>query len=495
MKPDGQDLTAIIVGAGFGGLGTAIRLRQAGIEDFVVLEKAANVGGTWEANTYPGCQCDVPSHLYSFSFAPNPDWSRTFSRQPEIWDYLRRCAGEHGVLARIRFGCLVTDATWDGETQRWRVTTASGERFAGKVLVAAMGFLSTPSMPRIPGLEGFAGRLFHSAEWDHRQALDGERVAVIGTGASAVQLIPRIQAKAARLHVFQRTPAWVLPHRDRPITALEHRLYRSIPAAQRLVRELIYWRQESLVPFYMRPRRNGLPERLARRHLERQVADPDLRARLSPDYAVFCKRILLSDDYYPALQQPNVELVTEPIREVRRTSIVAGGGEREIDTIVCATGFKVTDAPWPATITGRDGVTLAEAWAGAPRAYYGTTVAGFPNLFLMLGPNTGLGHTSVVLMIEAQIDHLIGALKTMAEHGIGSVEVREDIQDDFNRRLQARREGSVWNAGGCSSWYRNAAGHNSTIWPGSTWRFRRQARRFDPGAYSFSPAARAGIPA
>jgi cation diffusion facilitator CzcD-associated flavoprotein CzcO len=478
-----------IVGTGFAGLGMAVRLKQAGIEDFVVLERADDIGGTWRDNTYPGCQCDVPSHLYSFSFLPNSEWSRTFSRQPEIWAYLRRCADDFHVTPHIRFAHELIEAAWDDERQEWRIQTSRGQLTA-QVLVTGMGALSDPSVPQLEGLDGFRGTVFHSAAWDHDHDLSGERVAVIGTGASTIQFLPQIQPRVGRLHLYQRTPPWILPHPDRAVTSLEHRVYRRFPAAQRLARGAIYWGRETFVLGFRNVRAMRLPGRIARSHLFRQVRDADLRAKLTPDYTIGCKRILISDDYYPALTQPNVEVVTAPIREVRASSIVDGDGvEREVDTIIFGTGFHVTDMSAGERIRGRGGALLADTWAGSPQAHRGTTIAAFPNLFMLVGPNTGLGHTSMVFMIESQVAYVMESLKFMERAGMATVEVRPEAQADFNERVQREMRGTVWTSGGCASWYLDRAGKNTTLWPGFTWRFRRQTRRFDPDEYVLRRAA------
>jgi len=474
-----------IVGAGFSGLGMAIRLKQGGIDDFVVLERAGDLGGTWRDNSYPGCQCDVESNLYSFSFAPNPGWTRLFPLQREIWDYLERCADRYRLRPHIRFGCAVTAAEWDESARHWRLRTPGGELTAD-FLVGAVGPLSEPSIPAIPGLDSFRGPRFHSAAWDRSVDLRGKRVAVVGTGASAIQIVPRIQPLVERLLVFQRTPAWIMPHRDRPVRPLAKALYRRLPWLQQAVRTGVYWWRESFVVAFMKVRPDSLAERFARAHLESQVAGPELRRKLTPDYAVGCKRIIISNDFYPALQQPNAELVTDAIREVRPHSVVtADGTEREVDVLVLATGFHVNDMPFARAVRGRDG-TLAERWNGSPRAYRGTTVAGFPNLFLLLGPNTGLGHTSVLVMLEAQLRYVAGALRHLRRSRRSVIEVRPESEEAFNRDLQAKLEGTVWNSGGCKSWYLDAAGGNPTIWPGMTWRYIRLMRSFDPAAYAFS---------
>jgi cation diffusion facilitator CzcD-associated flavoprotein CzcO len=478
-----------IVGAGFAGLGMAIRLRQMGVDDFVVLERRDDVGGTWHDNTYPGCQCDVPSHLYSFSFAPNPDWSRTFSLQPEIEAYLRRVAREFGVIDNVRLNCAVADARWDEDRARWCIETSNGSLEAD-VVVSAVGGLSEPSIPEVPGLERFQGAMWHSAAWDHDHDLSGERVAVIGTGASAIQFVPRIQPDVAKLHVFQRTPPWIMPHPDRRITPIEKRLFKRVPALQKLVRDAIYWGRESFVVGFMHPKvMQYAAERVAKRHLHKQVPDPELRRKVTPRYRLGCKRVLLSNDYLPTLREPNVELVTDGIAEVREHSIVTSDGtEREVDAIVFGTGFKIMDMPVAEQIHGRGGRTLADVWDGTPQAHRGITIAGFPNAFMLMGPNTGLGHTSVVFMIESQIAYIADALRTMRERGAGVVEVRPEAQEASNRAVQERLQGSVWNTGGCASWYLDDQGRNATIWPGFTFTYKKETMKFDAEAYDLRKA-------
>jgi cation diffusion facilitator CzcD-associated flavoprotein CzcO len=470
-----------IVGSGFSGIGLAIRLRQEGVEDFAVLERGAGVGGTWHFNTYPGCACDVPSHLYSFSFAPNPGWSRTYSRQPEIRDYLERVVDDFGVREKIRLGCEVKTARWDGEA--WDIETSAGPLRA-RVLVSATGPLVEPKIPPFPGLDRFAGPAFHSARWDHSVDLAGKRVAAVGTGASAIQFVPAIAPKVARLHVFQRTPPWVMPHSSRPITRTEKRIYAKLPLAQRLVRGGIYAGRELLVlGFVKQPRIMRGIEKIAERHMRGAIDDPALLAKVRPGYTIGCKRILPSNEWYPALARDNVELVTDPIAEVRERSIVTeSGAEREVDAIVFGTGFHVVDMPVARMVRGRDGRTLEEAWQGSPRAHLGTTVAGFPNLFILLGPNTGLGHSSMVYMIESQIAYVMDALRELRRNGHRTVEVRPDVQERYNRDVQRRMKRTVWSTG-CKSWYLDEQGNNPTLWPDWTWRFRRRTSRFDPAEY------------
>ena len=494
MRDDSTHLRVAVIGSGFGGLGAAIRLRQRGIDDFLVFERAGEIGGVWWDNSYPGCACDVPSHLYSFSFAPNPRWSRSFSGQPEIWAYLNDCARRFGILPHLRLGHEVHRADWDDERQRWRVETSRGT-WTADVLVAATGALNEPKVPALPGLDGFHGAVFHSARWDHGHDLTGRQVAVVGTGASAIQLIPKIQPRVGRLRVFQRTAPWVLPRRDRALTRTERWLFRAVPATQRLARWVIYWVLEGFTAAFLHPRLMRLWRRVALRHLRRAVADPELRARLTPDYTVGCKRVLFSNRYLPALTRPNVELVTSAISEVRPHGILTDDGvEHPADTIVFGTGFRVTDLPLSDWVRGRDGHTLAEVWQGSPKAHLGVAVAGFPNLFLLLGPNTGLGSTSIITMIEAQVEYVLRVLEFMRAAGVATVEPRPEAQQAFVAEIDARMRPTVWATGGCASWYMDRTGRNSALWPGFTWAYRRRLRRFDPDLHLTAPRRPAARP-
>ena len=476
----------VIIGAGFAGLGTAIRLRQAGIDDFEILERADDLGGTWRDNSYPGCAVDVESHLYSYSFAPNPNWSQVYSPQVEIWDYIRRCADEHDVTSRIRFGHEVIGATWNEERQRWSIETTAGEVEA-QFLISGMGPLSHPALPDIPGVETFAGTSFHSARWNHEHELGGERVAVIGTGCSAAQLIPEIQPRVERLLVFQRTPAWTFPRRNRRITRLERSLYRRFPPLQRLARARQYLYRECLAFLLHRPGRMRVLEAIMRLRLRRHVPDSALRAKLTPDYRIGCKRIIISDDYHRTLTKPSVDVITAGIREIRPSSIVTEDGvEHAVDTIIFATGFGVMQVADP--LRGRDGVALAERWAPRREAYLGTTVAGYPNYFMLVGPNTATGHTSVLLYAEPQINYIIECLRHLERHGLGSVDVRPEVQAAFNDDLRERLKGTTWTSGGCNSWYLDSDGGTSAIWPGYTWQFRRALQTFDARDYRLEPS-------
>jgi cation diffusion facilitator CzcD-associated flavoprotein CzcO len=490
----GVETEILVVGSGFGGLGTAIRLKQEGIHDFVVLERAGDVGGTWRDNTYPGCACDVQSHLYSFSFAPNPGWSRSFSPQPEIQEYLQRCARDFHLLPHIRFHHEVHGGAWDDGAQRWRIETSHGP-FTARFVVLATGALSDPVIPALPGLDAFQGRAFHSARWDHAYDPRGKRVAVLGTGASAIQFVPHLQRSAEKLYIFQRTPPWILPRHERALSPRTQRLFRRLPAAQRAVRGGIYLAREALVPAFRHPRAMRMVQRVALRHLRRSIPDPALRRTLTPDWTLGCKRVLLSNDYLPALTRPNVEVVTERIAEVRPRSIVtADGVERQVDALVFGTGFQATDPPLAHRLRGRDGRTLSEVWAGSPRGHLGTTFAGFPNLFMLMGPNTGLGHTSVVYMIEAQVEHLLGALRHLRRHGLAAVEPRAEAQEAFVAAVDRRMTGTVWVSGGCRSWYQDSTGRVSALWPDFTWRFRRRVACFEPAEYVLHPAGTTAQP-
>jgi cation diffusion facilitator CzcD-associated flavoprotein CzcO len=473
----------VIVGSGFSGLAMAAELKRAGHEDFVILERASDVAGTWRDNTYPGCACDVPSHLYSFGFAPNPTWSSTFSPQQEIYEYIRRVAREQGLYEHCRFGVDVEQADWDDDALQWKLRTSAGDMTAGSIASAA-GPLSEPAIPDIPGLHDFKGTIFHSAAWNHERDLRGERVAVIGTGASAIQFVPRIQPEVAQLHLFQRTPPWIMPRPDRPLTRFEKQLYKRFPKAQIAMRGAIYWGRESFAIPMLHHQLSKIIKRAGLRHLHHQVKDPELRAKLTPNYEPGCKRILVSNDYFPSLTKPNVEVVTDGISEIREHSVVdANGVEREVDTIILGTGFHVTDLPIAERVRGRDGRTLAEHWDGSLQALRGTTVVGFPNLFFVLGPNTGLGHTSVVLMAEAQAGYIRQALEHMKRARVGAIEPRQAMQDAWNAEIQRKSAGTVWLNGGCKSWYIDRNGTNSTLWPDHTFRFFRAVKRFDPSEY------------
>ena len=485
---NGVDEQIVIVGAGFAGVGLAIRLQQAGIEDFTILDRAATIGGTWRDNTYPGCACDVPSQLYSYSFAPNPDWSRSYGQQPEILAYLRAVAAEHGVPERVRFGTELREARWDDEAGHWVLDTDRGTLTA-RVLVSATGPFGTPIVPDIPGLDRFAGASFHSLHWDHSHALAGERVAVIGTGASAVQFIPRIQPEVERLLVFQRTPPWILPRFDRPTSAVERRLLQRLPALREGLRKALYWMFEGLgLVIFVDQRFARAYEGVGRWQLRRQVPDPALRARLTPNYRIGCKRAILSDDYLPSLTQPNVDVITDTIVEVREHGVVtADGTEHPVDTIVYGTGFEVPH-DGAARVRGRDGRSVLDIYRERPQSYLGTCIAGYPNFFMFLGPFAAAGNQSALYMLEAQMAYIVDALRTMRARGVGRLEVREEVQDAFVSLAERRSVDTVWLTGGCRSYYQTPDGRNAGLWPDWSFRFGRRMRRFDADAYELSPA-------
>lgn len=482
-------LDAVIVGAGFSGLCAGIQLRKAGLHDFVILEKAQGVGGTWRDNTYPGAACDIPSHLYSYSFEPNPTWSRAYGGQPEILAYLEHCADAYGLRPHLRFGALVTAATWDAATATWTVKTDGGDAFVAKTLILGNGALHLPAVPAIPGFETFAGTAFHSARWRHDHDLAGKRVAVIGTGASSIQFVPEIAPNVGRLSVFQRTPPWIVPKLDRPVGERERWVLEHIPGAHWLRRTGIYWLLESRVlAFAFSPRVQRYAEKMARTHLDRQVPDPALRARLAPDYRLGCKRVLISNDYYPALQRPNVDLVTESITRVEPNGIrTADGRLHEVDTIIYGTGFRVVDYLSSIRITGRGGVALDDVWRDSVRNYLGITVSGFPNMFLLMGPNTGLGHNSMVFMIEAQVRYAVSAIQAMRARELAAIDVRPEVEQAFRAELRARLKATVWTSG-CHSWYMAPDG-DVLLWPGFTFDYWRRTRRVDLGDFVLEPRA------
>jgi cation diffusion facilitator CzcD-associated flavoprotein CzcO len=474
----------IIVGAGFGGLCMAIRLKESGIEDFTILEQADEVGGTWRDNRYPGAACDVESHLYSFSFEPNPGWTRKFATQPEILGYLLHCTEKFGLRPHIRFGTTVKRAEFDESAGFWTLEAGRGETLRARAIVLACGGLSRPAHPEISGLAAFEGQVVHSARWDAASVLEGKRVAVIGTGASAIQIVPSVASQVEQLYVYQRTPPWILPKHDRPIQRVTQAIFRGAPLLQRLLRLAIYWKREALaLGFVFWPALLRAGQVVARFYLARGVRDRALRAKLVPRYTMGCKRILPTDDYFQAIERGNVEVVTERIEVVRSRSIVTRDGiERALDVIVLATGFRASESVAPFEIVGRGGERLDEVWKDGAEAYLGTTVSGFPNLFFVVGPNTALGHSSMVFMIEAQVRYILSSVIEMRARNLEVIEVRPDVQRRYNDTLRARFRKSVW-ATGCNSWYLTRDGKNTTLWPGFTFEFRMKTRRFRASDY------------
>lgn len=480
-----------VVGSGFAGLGTAIALRRAGRHDFVVLEKADGLGGTWRANHYPGCACDVPTPYYSFSYAPKPDWSRFYAPHDEIRAYMEDCCDRFGVREHLRFGSEITGMRWDDTTQRWTVDVHGEPAYSARVVVNAPGGLSRPSYPDVEGLGDFAGPWFHSAQWDHDVDLRGARVAVVGTGASAIQFVPRIAKDAGHVDVFQRTAPWILPKPDFPIPRVQQWLHRRFPATQKAVRGLVWATQEyaglgnTRFQFLTKPL-----EAVGRAWIRRSIKDPAVAASLTPSFAIGCKRLLLSNDWYPTLARENVDVVGGGISRVTSRGVVtADGVEHAADVIVFGTGFAATDPVGDLQVLGRDGLDLRTAWKDGMRAHKGTTIAGFPNFFLMPGPNTGTGHTSQVFMIEQQIAHTMAALDRLDARGDAVIEPRPEAQARFNDWIDARMAKTVWIRGGCSSWYLDDAGRNTTLWPASSLRFRRTLGTIEDAEYRFDPPA------
>ena len=490
MQSIGSDANAtfhtIIIGSGFAGIGMAVALKKAGLGDFLILEKQHDVGGVWRDNTYPGAACDVPSHLYSFSFEPNPNWSRVFAPQAEIHQYLQHCAQKYGLLPSIRFGCEVANAHYHEDLSRWSVTLRSGQILRARFVVTATGQLSRPVYPKLEGMDQFKGHVCHSAHWDHRHDLTGQRVAVIGTGASAIQFVPAIAGQVSQLTVFQRSAAYILPRPDGPYAAWRKALFKKLPWTMKLHRARIYAQYESRAVAFTRIKALmhlavGLPFKGL---LHRQVPDPALRARLTPDYPIGCKRILLSNEYLATMVQPHVNLVTQGIRRITADGVeTADGQHHAVDAIVYGTGFAATEFLAPMTITGRAGRELNDVWRKGAQAYLGMTVPGFPNFFMLYGPNTNLGHSSIIYMLESQIAHVLRCMKAAHQAGASAMEVDETRYARFNGTVQKRLTATVWQ--GCKSWYVDANGHNSTNWPGFTFGYRWLTRHASLKAYHF----------
>jgi cation diffusion facilitator CzcD-associated flavoprotein CzcO len=481
------DFPIAIIGAGFAGIGTAIRLRRAGIETFTIFERADEIGGTWRDNTYPGAACDVPSHAYSLSFEPNPGWTRKFSPSDEIQAYLLRLVEKWGLRAQLRLRTEIVEARFDEAAGTWTLVTRAGERFRARVVVSAVGGLVDPALPDLKGLESFGGELFHTARWNHEVDLAGKRVAVIGTGASAVQVVPALAEQVERLHVLQRTPAWVVPKLDKRYSERARRWFARFPLLLRASRFVKYATSELFGPmiFLDAPRLSALGERMSLRHLHGQVSDPVLREKLRPHFQFGCKRILVSDDYWASFERENVELVTDPIDHIEREGIVTqDGGRREVDAIVLATGFAVGLASAPFAVYGRGGRSLDDVWRGGAVAYKGMTVAGFPNWFILMGPNTGPGHTSVLVYTEAQIHHVLGAIARMRRDGLRFVDVRPEVMARYDAGIQARMKHMVWHT--CKSWYLSPDGSNHALYPGLAAEYALRARRFRPQDYELA---------
>jgi cation diffusion facilitator CzcD-associated flavoprotein CzcO len=487
MNQNSTTVSVAIIGAGFGGIGTAIQLLKAGIKDFIILERADSVGGVWQANTYPGAECDVPSHLYSFSFEPNPQWSRKFSPQPEIRAYLERCAAKYGVNDYIRFASDVEQAAYCENSCGWNISCADGFSVTAQVLVKGTGQLSQPAIPNLPGLAGFGGKQFHSAYWDHDYDLSDKHVAVVGTGASAIQFIPHLAKHAKKLTVFQRTPPWVLAKPNRHYSRIEKWLFEKLPFFGRLERRKIYWNLEWRFAAlssnsWIRP----LFNLVCNTYRRMAVKDLPLREKLTPNYPLGCNRILLSSDYFPALSRPNVEVVTEGVAAVKNDGLVSESGQLiDADTIVFGTGFKATEFVSPIRITGTAGRDLNDRWHDGAEAYYGMTVDGFPNFFMLYGPNTNLGHNSIVFMLEAQINYLVQCVKRLRQGDVKQMDLRPEVMQQFNKTVQDKAADAVWSAG-CNNWYRHASGKSTNNWPDFTVRYRLQTRCVNFDDYELS---------
>jgi cation diffusion facilitator CzcD-associated flavoprotein CzcO len=478
LSPSETSVDVLIVGTGFAGLAMAIRLREAGFSDLLIIEKASDIGGTWRDNTYPGCACDVPSHLYSLSFAQKPDWSRMYPQQPELLEYTRGVVETNKLRPNIRFQTALLSASWDEPSARWHVHTTTGD-ITTRVLISGMGGLHIPATPKLPGLQNFKGKFFHSARWDHDYDFADKRVAVVGTGASAIQFVPQIAPRVAHLDLYQRTPPWVIPKPDRAFSNLEKTLFKLPPYRAAFRKYLFYMHELRVLSFLGSQRAMKLSHNLAAGHLNRQVSDPNLRAKLTPNYKIGCKRVMLSNDYYPALQRPNVEVTTDQIAQVNAHSIVdATGMERPVDAIIFGTGFEVTTAYKHTAIQGIGGQELGALWdKTGMSAFNGIAVAGFPNYFMLVGPHTGLGHNSIVYMIEAQVNYIVDALKKLRAAGAKAMDVAPGVQERFVAGLETRLRGTVWQDGGCDSWYKDAHGKVTTIWPGSAASFQRAVKQ------------------
>ncbi|MFK8015028.1 MAG: flavin-containing monooxygenase [Gammaproteobacteria bacterium] len=483
MQPD---LDVLIVGAGFSGLCAAIRLEKEGKRRYQIIERESELGGTWWVNRYPGCGCDVASHLYSFSFAPNPQWSRSFSGSEEIWRYLKDCAQQFGVAENLRLGTAVHGLEFDEAAGVWAVTLGHDEVVTARSVILATGALSRPRMPDIDGLDSFAGELFHSQQWNHDYDLNGKNVAVIGTGASAIQFVPHLAKRVKTLTVYQRSAPWILPKPDRQISRLEHWLYRRLPWLQRFVRARIYSTNEfRAIAFLHRPALLKVFEALAMRHLRKSIADQTLRARVTPDYRIGCKRVLISNDYYPAIAQSNVEIIAQGVRALDATGVIGADGQhRPCDAVVLGTGFRVSAPFDPGFVTGLKQRDLAGDWHDGPEAYLGTVIAGYPNLFMLAGPNTALGHNSMIYMIESQMNYVMSVLRMLDTAADQRLVVGDDVQRRYNDDVQHDLSESVWNTGGCRSWYRHPAGKNVALWPDFTWRFRARTRAVRPDDFT-----------
>ncbi|MEM7541412.1 MAG: NAD(P)/FAD-dependent oxidoreductase [Pseudomonadota bacterium] len=485
MGNSNQEFSVAIIGAGFAGICTALRLKRAGFDNFAIFESSNELGGTWRDNTYPGCACDVPSHLYSFSFEPSADWPEVYSGYEDIHNYLKNVSDKHNLRPYIRFNKRVEELRFDENRVLWTLTTSDGETYTANVIISGTGPLNKPAIPELPGIEKFRGKKFHSSHWDHQFKLEGQRIAAIGTGASAVQYVPAIAPKVSELYVFQRTPTWVVPRMNRRYTQIEKALLKWVPGLRWIYRNVQYWYREYMgLGFTGSERMNRGFEKLARWHLKRQVNDEATREKLTPSYQIGCKRVNVSDAYLPAFNRDNVELVVESISAVTENGVVTSDGkEREVDAIIYGTGFITTEFLQPMKVYGVGGAEISDSWNGRFATYLGISVSGFPNYFLLLGPNTGLGHNSVVFMIEAQVNYVLQAIEQLRQGQLDGFDVKREVQEDFQTWAHERLAQMTWSSG-CKSWYLTAEGENYAIWPGLTVSYWRRTRQFDPSVYT-----------
>ena len=477
----------IIVGAGFSGLCLGIKLKEAGMDNFIILDRNRHIGGTWYDNDYPGAACDVESHLYSFSFEPKADWSREFGPQGEILRYMEHCAEKYKLIPHIRLNTSVEKGVFDETNGLWTVTARGGDKFTARILLNCSGGLSEPALPQIKGLDTFTGKVFHSARWDKSFDPKGKNVAVIGTGASAIQIVPAVVHQVKHLNLFQRTAPWILPKPDKDISQFRRKLYKSLPFMQSLHRARLYWSHELMaIGFVVSPAIMRLGGKIVIRFLNKSINDPVLRKKLTPTYTLGCKRILLSNEYYPAMEQPNLSLITEGIEEITAKGIKTHDGiQHDVDTIILATGFQAAEGVLRYEVKGKGGLDLNDVWRDGAEAFLGTSISGFPNMFIVVGPNTGLGHSSMILMIEAQVGYIMQAIKTLREKGAKYTDVKKEVEKEYNNDLQSRLAKTVWQSGGCMSWYQTRNGKNVALWPGFTFTFMRKTKHFEPDKYEW----------
>lgn len=495
INTETRHVDVVILGAGFGGLCMAIKLREAGNDNFVILEKGSEVGGTWRDNSYPGCACDVQSHMYSFSFEGKADWTKRYAPWNEIQGYILNTTEKYGIRPFVRFNQEVVAAHFDERQAVWEIRTADGNSWHARHFVLASGPLHVPAIPNIPGLESFKGKVFHSAQWDHQYDLRGKNVVSIGTGGSAIQYVPEIAPEVKQLYVFQRTPAWVIPRDERKYLEIEKTLFAKVPLLRKLHRARLYWTNESRVWPIFNPAVAKTLQNLAKAFIRIQVKDPAIAKKLTPDYTIGCKRVLISNKYYPTFNRKNVELVTDSIKEIREHSIVTKDGkERPADCIILGTGFIVDPRIYMKdfALTGLGGRDLRNDWKDGAEAYYGITVSGYPNMYQLVGPNSGLGHNSIIFMIEAQVHYILECLKLLKEKNADYINLKADAQYKFNEDLQKEFEDTVWSTG-CSSWYQQEDGRNVAIWPNSTWKFWLRTQKVDAGAYEFAKCSEAAV--